>query len=108
MIKLSALYATVLSLTNAVPLDELFKDDGLSSLFGGGMNGQGGVRVPLEKVDNSKIHHRPKGHGSKKIKKSLEDDHNIAYMGSISLGNPPQELKTLFDTGSANTWVFTH
>ena len=28
-------------------------------------------------------------------------------MGTIYLGSPPQTIRALFDTGSANTWVFS-
>jgi len=33
---------------------------------------------------------------------NLEDN---AYVSEIYVGNPPQKLRALFDTGSTNTWV---
>ena len=30
---------------------------------------------------------------------------NYAYISDIYVGNPPQKLRGLFDTGSTNTWV---
>lgn len=29
----------------------------------------------------------------------------MAYMADIYVGNPPQKIRGLFDTGSANTWI---
>jgi hypothetical protein len=36
------------------------------------------------------------------FQKNLEDN---AYVADIYVGNPPQKLRALFDTGSTNTWV---
>jgi len=33
---------------------------------------------------------------------NLEDN---AYVSEFYVGNPPQKLRGLFDTGSTNTWV---
>jgi len=33
---------------------------------------------------------------------NLEDN---AYISDIYIGNPPQKIRALFDTGSTNTWV---
>jgi len=33
---------------------------------------------------------------------NLDDN---AYTSEIYVGNPPQKLRALFDTGSSNTWV---
>ena len=38
----------------------------------------------------------------KLIQQNLEDN---AYISEIFVGNPPQKLRALFDTGSTNTWV---
>ena len=35
----------------------------------------------------------------------LENYQNLAYVGELSLGNPPQKFKMLFDTGSEYIWV---
>lgn len=29
----------------------------------------------------------------------------MSYTAEICVGNPPQKLRALFDTGSANTWI---
>lgn len=30
---------------------------------------------------------------------------DMAYMADIYVGSPPQKIRALFDTGSANTWI---
>ena len=30
---------------------------------------------------------------------------DTAYVSDIFVGNPPQKIRALFDTGSANTWI---
>jgi pepsin A len=37
----------------------------------------------------------------------VKDQLNDQYIGYIYLGNPPQKIKALFDTGSANMVVLT-
>ena len=36
------------------------------------------------------------------LQKNLEDN---AYVSDIYVGNPPQKVRALFDTGSTNTWI---
>jgi len=39
------------------------------------------------------------------IQNNLEDN---AYVSDMYVGNPPQLVRALFDTGSTNTWVLSH
>ena len=32
---------------------------------------------------------------------------NWNYVGKIHVGNPPQEVRTIFDTGSTNIWILS-
>lgn len=37
----------------------------------------------------------------------MENEDNIGYEGKFWFGNPPQEMKVLFDTGSNWVWMFS-
>jgi pepsin A len=37
----------------------------------------------------------------------LKNYENFNYVGTISVGNPPQKLRAIFDTGSTNQWVLS-
>lgn len=38
----------------------------------------------------------------------LKNYYNFNYVGTIYVGNPPQELRAIFDSGSANLWVISN
>jgi hypothetical protein len=31
-----------------------------------------------------------------------------SYIAEIQIGNPPQKVNALFDTGSSNTWIISN
>ena len=58
----------------------------------------------------------PVHHGQTKARDSVDGDEvkmdlmntgNLAYIGTMYLGTPPQPVRAVFDTGSANTWVLS-
>lgn len=50
--------------------------------------------------------HCPTNHkGPQEVKIFQENLDNFAYISDFYVGNPPQKLRGLFDTGSTNTWV---
>ena len=42
-----------------------------------------------------------------KVEVGLKNYCNWNYVGTINVGNPPQELRTIFDTGSTNIWMLS-
>ena len=38
---------------------------------------------------------------------NLKNYYNTNYIGILKVGNPPQEIRALFDTGSANSWILS-
>lgn len=56
--------------------------------------------------DMKGIGHCPtNSNGPQEVKVFQENLDNYAYISDIYVGNPPQKLRALFDTGSTNTWV---
>ena len=45
--------------------------------------------------------------GGIRVREELNNESNIAYMGDLYFGSPPQKIRAIFDTGSANPWVIT-
>lgn len=43
--------------------------------------------------------------GEKVICLELDNEHDMGYMAQIAVGNPPQNMSAVFDTGSSNTWI---
>jgi phytepsin len=37
----------------------------------------------------------------------LKNNFNYDYIGAFFVGNPPQEIRACFDTGSANAWILS-
>lgn len=40
-----------------------------------------------------------------KAKEPLTNFNNVQYIGELFIGTPPQKVRAIFDTGSANPWV---
>ena len=45
--------------------------------------------------------------GGMMVRENLNNNQNIFYMGDLFFGNPPQKIRAIFDTGSANPWVIS-
>ena len=45
--------------------------------------------------------------GRMKVRVNLNNYQNTSYMGDLYFGNPPQKIRAIFDTGSANPWVIS-
>lgn len=37
----------------------------------------------------------------------LKNYYNYNYVGTLMVGNPPQKIRAIFDTGSTNQWVLS-
>jgi len=54
----------------------------------------------------STVNHCPvNGDGPSEVHLQQDNLEDNAYISDIYIGNPPQKLRALFDTGSTNTWV---
>jgi hypothetical protein len=69
-------------------------------LLGLGLVSAGVFRVPVKKANPPK----PYGLGARPSV-DLHSFHQTQFYGEIQLGNPPQTLSVMFDTGSSNLWV---
>ena len=38
---------------------------------------------------------------------NLTNNNNYNYIGTLYVGNPPQMVRPVYDTGSANLWVLS-
>lgn len=45
--------------------------------------------------------------GKVKVRETLDNTQNMAYTGDIYIGTPPQKVRAVFDTGSANPWILS-
>ena len=66
------------------------------------------TRVVLNEIEHNKKEKLPKDMPKTDLPLDhFKDQLNDQYLGYIYLGNPPQKIKALFDTGSANMVVLT-
>ena len=62
------------------------------------------VRIGLQHVQRNKLSPLTQ---EKLAQVSLKNYQNANYVGVVEIGNPPQPVRAVFDTGSANTWVLS-
>jgi hypothetical protein len=43
----------------------------------------------------------------KEAEVELANNYNYDYIGTFYVGNPPQQMRGCFDTGSANAWILS-
>lgn len=68
---------------------------------------EGASKKTCSKDDLEKnVNHCPINHeGPSKVHLFQENLEDNAYISEIFVGNPPQKIRALFDTGSTNTWI---
>jgi len=58
--------------------------------------------VKIDEITHCPINKPGEKVEAKLIQSNLDDN---AYVSEIYVGNPPQKIRALFDTGSTNAWV---
>jgi hypothetical protein len=60
-------------------------------------------KISLSEVVASDLIDHEEGH----FALDMDNQMNYSYVAELYLGNPPQKIKALFDTGSANAWIIS-
>lgn len=63
------------------------------------------VRTSDENSASSQTTNDGEGKKNLVVIEPLTNSNNLTYIGEVMIGNPPQKVKAIFDTGSANPWI---